>query len=78
MHALVAAAPQGRRVWRSEMPADARHFAVAHDERVPFADASPHPSPCPPIITVDAGWVLLWYAALKDIGFFRDIMGINK
>ncbi|GBF87747.1 hypothetical protein Rsub_00458 [Raphidocelis subcapitata] len=28
--------------------------------------------------SIAAGWFLLWHAALKEIGFFRDIMGVNR
>lgn len=25
-----------------------------------------------------AGWVALWHTTMKDVGFFREIMGLNK
>jgi hypothetical protein len=25
-----------------------------------------------------AGWMVLWHTTLKDIGFFREIMGLNR
>jgi hypothetical protein len=25
-----------------------------------------------------AGWFALWHTTMKDIGFFREIMGLNK
>jgi hypothetical protein len=25
-----------------------------------------------------AGWMMLWHTILKDIGFFREIMGLNR
>lgn len=24
------------------------------------------------------GWVALWHTTMKDVGFFREIMGLNK
>ncbi|WIA40345.1 hypothetical protein OEZ86_013711 [Tetradesmus obliquus] len=28
--------------------------------------------------TIVAGWLVLWHTTLKDIGFFREIMGLNR
>jgi len=25
-----------------------------------------------------AGWFALWHTTMKDVGFFREIMGLNK
>jgi len=30
------------------------------------------------LATIALGWLLLWHTTLKDIGFFREIMGLNK
>jgi hypothetical protein len=30
-----------------------------------------HAVPC-------AGWVALWHTTMKDVGFFRELLGLNK
>jgi hypothetical protein len=25
-----------------------------------------------------AGWLLMWHNTLKDMGFFRELLGLNK
>lgn len=30
------------------------------------------------LATIAAGWVALWRTTMKDVGFFREIMGLNK
>ncbi|KAI8465438.1 MAG: hypothetical protein J3K34DRAFT_473439 [Monoraphidium minutum] len=30
------------------------------------------------VASIAAGWVVLWYTTLRDIGLFRDLMGLNS
>lgn len=30
------------------------------------------------LTTIAAGWFALWHTTMKDVGFFREIMGLNK
>ncbi|KAF8063081.1 hypothetical protein HT031_003920 [Scenedesmus sp. PABB004] len=30
------------------------------------------------LATIAAGWLTLWHTTLKDVGFFREVMGLNR
>lgn len=35
-------------------------------------------NPVPTLETSSPGWFALWHAALHEIGFFRDLLGVGK